>query len=103
MTEYNGLWSGNRLPDGGQSWLAMLNMMLAIGTVGMQVMQPHQQQNKDNHLKFFVKARLLQPEAVTMTSVPTKQYFQLQVLYGAYFLVSYQINRSAQNSTFRCA
>ncbi|KAL9618524.1 MAG: hypothetical protein Q9160_006780 [Pyrenula sp. 1 TL-2023] len=86
VKQYDSLWSAKELPSAGLTWLAKLNMMLAIGVVGMQAMQQHDLATQDNHVKYFLRARLLQPEAVTMMAVPTLEHVQLQTLYGAYFL-----------------
>lgn len=93
MEQYDNLSITKELPPGGLTWLAMLNMMLAIGMVGMQTMQQHNLATQGHHIKYFLRARLLRPEAVTMVAVPTLEHVQLQTLYGTYFLVSYQINR----------
>jgi hypothetical protein len=84
------------LHDDGHVRLAMLNMMLAIGTIGMQTAQ-QQRWSTEDRSHYFVKARLLEPDLITMTSVPTRKNIQLQVLYGLYFIASYQVNKSSRS------
>ncbi len=93
MGQYDRYWDSSQLPDEGYTWLAMLNMMLAIGMIGMQSVQRHHWSNDNAHLIYFVRARLLHPEPTSMIALPTLEHVQLLLLCGVYFAASYQVNR----------
>jgi Fungal specific transcription factor domain len=93
MKQYLTFWQTSALPDKSITWLAMLNMMFAIGTMCMQAEQAQIGPRDNEHLVFFARARVLQPAPTKLLAIPTVEHVQILGLTATYLVASNQINR----------
>jgi hypothetical protein len=93
MTQYNVYLQRNALPEGGHVWLAILNIVLAIGDLYTQCVQTSQESPGDDDTIFWLRSHALSPDTSHILGVPTLPQIQLLSVTGLYFLSRYQINR----------
>lgn len=87
--QYERLYSGAKP---GNRWLAILNMVFAIGARHCELSHPNIH-NDANHTTFFNRARYLMPGDAMLFENADLQEVQLELLMAFYFLATFQINR----------
>jgi Fungal specific transcription factor domain len=94
LEQYRSLWGvANANPRPGRKWLAIFNMILAIGCKQLQFLQEPLPADLNDEI-FFSRARILSVnESMTFEHADLQQV-QVEVLVVLYFIVSTQINRS---------
>jgi hypothetical protein len=93
MAQYDGYLQRNALPEGGHVWLAILNIVLAIGDLYTQRVQTPRESPRDDDTIFWLRSNALSPDTSHILGVPTLPQIQLLSATGLYFLSRYQINR----------
>lgn len=81
----------------GNKWLAILNLIFAIGAKYAQVTDADLQENDDDHLKYFSRARMLSLQD-QLFQHPDLQQLQVEGLTSFYLLASGHINRYVSRS-----
>jgi hypothetical protein len=79
-----------RPPD---KWLAILNLMFAIGAKYSHLIQAEWQADDRDHLIYFTRARMLSMNGETMFEHPDLQQIQITGLMSFYMLCISQMNR----------
>jgi hypothetical protein len=79
-----------RPPD---KWLAILNLMFAIGAKYSHLIQADWQADERDHLIYFTRARILSMNGDTMFEHPDLQQIQITGLMAFYMISISQINR----------
>jgi hypothetical protein len=77
----------------GNNWLAILNMIFAIGAKYSHLIQADWRGDERDHLLYFTRARLLAMNSDTILSHPDLQQVQVVGLMAFYLLAINQINR----------
>lgn len=77
----------------GKRWLAILNLIFAVGAKYSQLTDTEPQQDSDEHLKYFSRARVLSLEDQTFQH-PDLQQLQVEGLASFYLLALGHVNRS---------
>jgi hypothetical protein len=93
MHQYDSFWETSETPSNTTTWLAVLNLIFAIGAVHGFTIGADWVKNDQDHVSYFIRARLLSPEPLAMVHVPTIENIQLGSLFGLYLMASCQINR----------
>ena len=91
MDQYHRLFSEASMKSG-RKWLAIFNMILAIGSRFRRISQPGVQENGDEHV-FFARAKSLNIPENFLYDHDDLQLVQAEALTAFYFLASSQINR----------
>lgn len=92
VEQYKSIWGGNGAPRPGQKWLAILNMILAIGCRRLQFLQEKMPPGISHEI-FFSRARSLSVNENMIVEHADLQQVQVEALVTLYLLVSMQINR----------
>lgn len=95
LQQYDAFSQSSILPDGNFTWLAMLNMMFAIGSLSLHSSDPSSELKDRDHLVYFVRARLLHPDPAHIMALPNLEHVQFTLLTGLYLMASNQVNRYA--------
>lgn len=77
----------------GERWLAILNMIFAIGAKYSHLVQAEWRGDERDHLIYFSRARLLSLNGSTIFNHPDLQQVQVSGLIAFYLLATSQINR----------
>jgi Fungal specific transcription factor domain len=77
----------------GERWLAILNMIFAIGAKYSHLIQAEWRGDERDHLIYFSRARLLSLNGHTIFNHPDLQQVQVSGLIAFYLLATSQINR----------
>jgi len=93
MHEYETFWQTSETPPDSKMWLAILNLIFALGAVQGHLMQANLVESDQDHMLYFLRARLLNLEPLNMIHVPAVENVQLALLFGLYLLASCQVNR----------
>lgn len=91
MDQYRHLFSEASVKPG-RKWLAIFNMILAIGSRFRRISQPGVHENSDEHV-FFARAKCLNTSENVLYDHDDLQLVQAEALMAFYFLASSQINR----------
>ncbi|KAJ5104025.1 hypothetical protein N7532_004554 [Penicillium argentinense] len=78
----------------GDKWLAILNMIFAIGAKHAQLIESPWKGNEKDHLTYLTRARILSMNGDVLFSHPDLQQVQVEGLIAFYLLASDQINRA---------
>lgn len=78
----------------GERWLAILNMIFAIGARYSHLIQAEWRGDERDHLVYFSRARLLSLNGNTMFNHPDLQQVQVSGLIAFYLMATSQINRA---------
>ena len=76
-----------------EKWLAILNMIFAIGAKYSQLINADWKSDERDHSIYFTRARLLTVNSETMFHHPDLQMIQLMGLMSFYLLCTSQVNR----------
>lgn len=92
-TQFNKFVSGQvqRPPE---KWLAIINMIFAIGAKYSHLIQADWKGDERDHLIYFTRARLLSISSDTLFQHPDLQSIQIVGLISLYFMCVSQINRA---------
>ena len=93
MTQYEVFWRTSETPPNSTVWLAILNLVFALGAVHGHAIEANWVNNDRDHVLYFLRARLLSLEPVAMLHLPTVETIQLTSLLGLYLVISCQVNR----------
>lgn len=93
MEQYETFFSMWFPPNNSKRWLAMLNLIFAIGSVYGKLVNAPWKGGDNEHLKFFGRARVLNLDEGGMLEVADVQQVQVVALTSIYLLVSNQTNR----------
>lgn len=93
MQQYNAYFASpdHRKPN--QNWLAILNMIFAIGAKHSHLVRADTRGSPDDHLVYFTRARMLGFNAETIMGHPELQKIQITGLMAFYLMAINQINR----------
>ena len=91
MDQYHHLFPEASIKPG-KRWLAIFNMILAIGSRFRQVSQPDVQEDSDEHM-FFAQVKSLNISEDVLYDHDDLQLVQAEALMAFYFLALSQINR----------
>jgi hypothetical protein len=78
----------------GDKWLAILNMIFAIGAKHSHLIEAPWRGDEKDHLVYLTRARILSMNGDVLFSHPDLQQVQVEALIAFYLLASDQINRS---------
>ena len=98
MAQYHRLFSEASVKPG-RKWLAIFNMILAIGSRFCRISQSDAQEDSDEHV-FFARAKSLNISENALYDHDDLQLVQAETLMAFYFLASSQINRYVSTSVF---
>jgi hypothetical protein len=93
IAQYELFWQTSQPPPNTALWVAILNLVFALGAIYGHFIQAGRVNNERDHLLYFVRARLLSLEHLAMLQVPTMENIQLTSLFGMYLVASCQINK----------
>ena len=82
----------------GDNWLAILNLIFAIGAKYSHLVQAEWRGDERDHLLYFTRARLLALNSDSILAHPDLQQVQVAGLMSFYLLAINQINRYAMKS-----
>ena len=89
--QFRTFFEKNKKP--GNNWLAILNLIFAIGAKYSHLIQAEWRGDERDHLLYFTRARLLAMNSDTILSHPDLQQVQVAGLMAFYLLAINQINR----------
>lgn len=92
LEQYKSIWRVNGAQKPSQKWLAILNMILAIGCRRLQFMEEKLPPGVSHEI-FFSRARSLSVNDTMSFEHADLQQVQVEALMTLYFMVSMQINR----------
>lgn len=84
----------------GDKWLAILNIIFAIGAKHAQLIESPWKGGEKDHLVYLTRARVLSMNGDVLFSHPDLQQIQVEGLIAFYLLASDQINRYADTGLF---
>ena len=94
MAQYDAFFQCFFPPGSSKRWLAMLNLMFAIGALyGRLINAEWKGEEELEHLRYFARARVLSLDEGSMFEVPDLQQVQVVSLAGIYLIASNQTNR----------
>ena len=99
MDQYHRLFSEASVKPG-RKWLAIFNMVLAIGSRFRRISQSDAQEDSDEHV-FFARAKSLNVSENALYDHDDLQLVQAVTLMAFYFLASSQINRYVPASVLK--
>ncbi|RPB05487.1 hypothetical protein L873DRAFT_1825208 [Choiromyces venosus 120613-1] len=95
MAQYDAFFQCFFPPGSSKRWLAMLNLMFAIGALyGRLIDAEWKGESELEHLRYFARARVLSLDESSMFEVPDLQQVQVVSLAGIYLIASNQTNRA---------
>ncbi|PWW71870.1 hypothetical protein C7212DRAFT_355049 [Tuber magnatum] len=95
MAQYDAFFQYFFPPESSKRWLAMLNLMFAIGALyGRLINAEWKGESELEHLRYFARARVLSLDEGSMFEVPDLQQVQVVSLAGIYLIASNQTNRA---------
>ena len=77
----------------GANWLAILNLIFAIGAKYSHLIQAEWRGDERDHLVYFTRARVLAMDGDSLFSHPDLQQVQVAALMSFYLMSTHQINR----------
>lgn len=92
LAQYRKFMDGSSV-NPGERWLAILNMIFAIGAKYSHLVQADWRGDERDHLIYFSRARLLSMNGNTIFNHPDLQQVQVSGLVSFYLLATSQINR----------
>ncbi len=92
LSQYRKFMEGSST-NPGERWLAILNIMFAIGAKYSHLVQAEWRGDERDHLIYFSRARLLSLNGNTIFNHPDLQQVQVSGLIAFYLLATSQINR----------
>lgn len=94
MAQYDAFFQSFFPPASSKRWLAMLNLMFAIGSMyGRLTNADWKEESEIEHLKYFARARVLSLDEGSILEVPDLQQVQVVGLAAIYLIASNQTNR----------
>lgn len=104
MAQYDAFFKSFFPPASSKRWLAMLNLMFAIGSLyGRLTNTDWKEESEIEHLKYFSRARVLSLDEGSIFEVPDLQQVQVVGLAAIYLIASNQTNRYSASSLLRIA
>lgn len=104
MEQYDAFFRYFSPPARSRRWLAMLNLMFAIGSMyGRLTNADWKEESEIEHLKYFTRARVLNLDEASILEVPDLQQVQVVGLAAIYLVASNQTNRYSASSLVRIA
>lgn len=104
MAQYDAFFQSFYPPTSSKRWLAMLNLMFAIGSMyGRLTNADWREESEIEHLKYFSRARVLSLDEGSILEVPDLQQVQVVGLAAIYLIASNQTNRYSASSLLRIA
>ncbi|RPB09768.1 hypothetical protein P167DRAFT_538282 [Morchella conica CCBAS932] len=95
MAQYDAFFQSFFPPASSKRWLAMLNLMFAIGSLyGRLTNADWKEESEIEHLKYFSRGRVLSLDEGSILEVPDLQQVQVVGLAGIYLIASNQTNRA---------
>ncbi|KAI5852550.1 fungal-specific transcription factor domain-containing protein [Morchella snyderi] len=95
MAQYDAFFQSFFPPASSKRWLAMLNLMFAIGSLyGRLTNADWKKESEIEHLKYFSRGRVLSLDEGSILEVPDLQQVQVVGLAGIYLIASNQTNRA---------
>lgn len=91
-SQYQTLYENNNVGPG-DNWLAILNLIFAIGAKYSHLIQAEWRGDERDHLIYFTRARVLAIDGDSLFSHPDLQQVQVAALASFYLLATNQINR----------
>lgn len=91
-SQYQTLYENNNVGPG-DNWLAILNLIFAIGAKYSHLIQAEWRGDERDHLIYFTRARVLAMNGDSLFSHPDLQQVQVAALTSFYLLATNQINR----------
>lgn len=102
MAQYDAFFQSFYPPTSSKRWLAMLNLMFAIGSMyGRLINADWKEESEIEHLKYFSRARVLSLDEGSILEVPDLQQVQVVGLAAIYLIASNQTNRYSASSLLR--
>lgn len=102
MAQYDAFFQSFFPPASSKRWLAMLNLMFAIGSMyGRLTNAEWKEESEIEHLKYFSRARVLSLDEGSILEVPDLQQVQVVGLAAIYLIASNQTNRYSTFSSLR--
>ena len=93
VSQYHAYLQTREMPSGGYVWLAILNVVFAIGALHELCTQSPCGHLADDHATFWARSQALNQRSSLPLNVPTIERIQLTALAGIYFIFRFQINR----------
>ncbi len=97
MQQYNAYFDSPNQRRPNQNWLAILNMIFAIGARYSHLVQAEWRGDSDDHLVYFTRARMLGFNADAILGHAELQKVQITGLMAFYLMATDQINRYVQS------
>ncbi|KAI9829405.1 MAG: hypothetical protein M1819_006342 [Sarea resinae] len=94
LTYFDSLRSGGSQARPGPKWLAILNLIFAIGAKFSHLIQAEWSGDERDHLIYFTRARLLGMNSDSIFEHPDLQQIQVTGLFALYLLSTNQINHA---------
>lgn len=91
-SQYQTLYENNNIRPGA-NWLAILNLIFAIGAKYSHLIQTEWRGDERDHLIYFTRARVLAMNGESLFSHPDLQQVQVAALMSFYLMATNQINR----------
>ncbi|WEW54832.1 hypothetical protein PRK78_000257 [Emydomyces testavorans] len=92
--QYHSYYQTTQPPNGSCLWVAILNVVFAIGALYTRYVQIPCERLED-HIIYWIRSRVLGQEPIQMTGLPTMEHIRLLTISGMYCIASYQINRAS--------
>ena len=93
VSQYHAYLQTRETPNGGCIWLAILNVVFAIGALHEHCTQTPCGHLADDHTTYWARSQVLDQGTSLPLNVPTLERIQLTALEGIYFIFRCQINR----------
>ena len=93
MSQYESFMMNMNLPSGSRSWLAVLNIMFALGAIHSHLSHAEWRGDLKDHLQYLARARALYIDYGVLFAIPDLMHVQALGMTGLYLAATNQPNR----------
>ncbi|KAL1953994.1 hypothetical protein VTO42DRAFT_1849 [Malbranchea cinnamomea] len=94
LSQYGTYLQTRQIPNGDYIWLAILNIVFAIGALHEHHKRRLLDHATNDHTVFWIRSQTLVQETSFVVDIPTLEHIQFTTLTGLYLISQYQINRA---------
>jgi hypothetical protein len=99
MIQYHSYYQTTHAPNNSFLWIAILNMVFALGAIHAHYVQAPYRGPENDHIIYSARSRMLSQELGQMPDLPTMEHVQLTTISGMYYVTISRINRKVPSCT----
>jgi hypothetical protein len=93
MIQYHSYYQTRHMPNNGFLWIAILNMVFALGALQAHCVQAAHRGPENDHVIYSSRSWMLSQILAQIPDLPTMEHIQLTGISGMYYVATCQINR----------